>query len=149
MSMNDVKLDSKKLDALIKEISNRMPTIKVGIMGEKASRADNEEMNNAEIGAVHEFGSEKRKIPQRSFLRMPLETKLPDAIEKLKTDKNQQVNVKDIAYQIGAAANAIIEEAFLTEGFGQWPKTKHLNMGSSTLLDTGKLSQSIAFEVET
>jgi len=43
-------------------------TASVGIQGIKAS-ADHDGITNVEIGAIHEFGSPEKNIPERSFIR--------------------------------------------------------------------------------
>jgi len=138
--MSAVEFNDKELKKLIKKFSEKMPSIKVGILGEKASRG-NESLNNAEIGAFHEFGTDT--IPMRSFLRMPIETKLAEEIAFIKMGKGASVN--EMAYEIGQAAVDVITGAFATCGYGQWSPSKE---NGDTLIETGQLQESINFEIE-
>ena len=54
--------------------------------GHKKSKTASE-MTNAEIGAIHEFGikNEKARMPQRSFLKMPLTKAAKELFEKRQT----------------------------------------------------------------
>jgi len=110
--------------------------------------------SNAEIGAKHEFGI---GVPQRSFLRMPLENKLPEFVEK--TVKEPEELIKDslknstlapLMMALATACEATIQGAFETGGFGNWPAhsptTKSI---SGKLLDeTGQLRKAIKTEVK-
>lgn len=79
-SQNDTdwKALKKRLKPLTKD-----PRAKVGIVGQKA---DDEKggANMAEIAAVHEFGSPKRGIPERSFIRSTLEANKDQYVALLK-----------------------------------------------------------------
>ena len=99
-------------------------------------------------------------IPVRSFLQMPLEDKkrlfknitknidfddLIDYVEKTG-------DLESLAVMIGAGAVETINEAFDSSGFGQWEPDSSFTTsrkGSSLpLQNTGKLRQSISYEVE-
>jgi len=56
-----------KIQRKIKAVGN----VYVGLLGAKAAKIypDGHGYTTAEVGAVHEYGSEERNIPQRSFLR--------------------------------------------------------------------------------
>ena len=125
---------------IIKELSNKMPYVKVGVLGEHANRIDGK-MNNADVGLIHEFGS--KNAPMRSFLRMPLGFYLNDKIRS--SDYDGKMSISDSLYRIGAIAQAICQESFLTEGFGTWRPSQKSE--GRTLVDTGQLMNSIKFEV--
>ena len=78
---DEVKLEWKKLLNCIKAMKEGFPSVKVGILGDNAARQEGE-LNNAEIGFTNEFGKMTGypKIPARSFLRMPLKTRLNNYI---------------------------------------------------------------------
>ncbi len=119
-----------KVNANIDELNKLMRVLKepykvrVGILGNKAeAQHDNKSgLTNVEIGTFHEFGT--KKMPQRSFLMMPLQEKLSEEIPKLKKYIFKQFFVKKAPKQfymdLGAKALDIIESAFNTNGFGQW-----------------------------
>jgi len=153
-----LNVDLNLLKKLQKNISEKYYT-KVGILAGKTTREVEEDqtINNAELGLIHEFGSKTENIPARSFLRFPLEFKgkaLTNLIVKDK-EKIQKViandGLKSVYKKLGAAAEAIIQEAFETGGFGQWPDiteaTKKRKKSSSILIDTGQLRRSVTSKV--
>lgn len=139
-------------------------TLRVGILGSKArSQHDSESgVTNAELGSFHEFGTVK--MPQRSFLWMPLIEKLnfnnPD-MQGLKKVIWMQLFVKKAPEQfyrtLGAMALDAIEWAFQTNGGGMWrplsPRTEkqfsnRRKKGLPQILtDTGKLRRSMSFKI--
>lgn len=67
----------KQNDAVWKDLKKRLkpltqdPRAKVGVVGAQAAESRGK-MNMAELAAVHEFGSPKNRIPERSFIRSTL-----------------------------------------------------------------------------
>lgn len=154
--------------------------VRVGILGSKAeAQHDNKSgLTNVEIGTFHELGTEN--MPQRSFLMMPLQEKLSAEIPKMKKYIFKQFFIKKAPKQfymaLGSKALDIIENAFDTEGFGQWKlltkssrdalsrkagagnwrtaksitrfrKGLFAQLDHQILTDTGKLRRSISFKV--
>lgn len=130
MPKDNVKLEFKadELERLIKRLKSDK-VLRIGIIGSKAhSVHSGSSLTNAEIGTIHEFGSDDGKHPpRRSFLLDPLTEKL--------NFKNQDMKaIKSIAWKsifktykpdkfllsLGAKAMSIIEGAFLTAGYGNW-----------------------------
>jgi len=140
--MSEIKFNDKKIRKLLKQFSEELPTINVGILKDNNSRTDGR--TNAEIGSIHEFGSLDGKIPMRSFLRMPLYEWLGKEIKNIQ--KQKDLNIEEVAEQIGIAAVAVITDAFATNGFGTWEKCK--TKDEDILVDTGQLRDSISYEVE-
>lgn len=175
-----------KVNANIDELNKLMRFLKddykvrVGIIGNKGSAQHDgkSKLTNAQIGAFHEFGTEK--MPQRSFLMMPLQEKLSKEIPKMKKYIFKQFFEKRAPKQfyqdLGAKALDIIEQAFNTNGFGQWKplttsttavwerkvkirgwqnakrlttfqKGLRLSLGRQILTNTGKLRRSISMKV--
>lgn len=68
MSMKITKDDVSKVLASIQELANKQ--VLVGIPASKAERqeGDEEPINNAQLGYIHEYGSPKANIPARPFL---------------------------------------------------------------------------------
>ncbi len=147
---------------------------KVGIMGSKASemhqtttgasfkvgsrdvkKVTSSGLSNVQLGVIHEFGSHSRNIPARSFLRMPLETKRKELMEflgsKLAVQLIEEGNIKRLLLLLGIKAEAIIQSAFETSGFGTWqantPETIARKGSSSPLIDTAQLRRSITSKV--
>lgn len=107
-------------------------------------------MSNADIGLIHEKGSTLRNIPRRSFLEVPLTTKMPGIMERVGASLLKGINAGNIilAYQkLADYAEGIVYQAFPTSGYGTWPGLK--NGGPSHLIDTAQLRQSISSRVVT
>lgn len=122
--------------------------VRVGIIGSKATNQHDSKSGktNAEIGSYHEFGGTsvngKEQPPQRSFLWMPLK-------EQLKFDNSEMKELKKVMWKQFFVKNSadkfwqtlltkaleVIEEAFDTEGFGQW---KPLSYKTHLLVDKKK-----------
>jgi len=105
-----------------------------------------------EVGAKHEYGI---GLPRRSFLRMPLAIKgkeLGKAIEsEYKQILENNKSVDKALGLIGARAYNIIQQAFLTSGFGQWQSlsdyTVAMKESSRILIDTGILKNAVTWVV--
>jgi hypothetical protein len=75
-----IRVAVREVDRGLKPVMKSLETIRkkdsyvqVGVLAEGKGLDDRGEgMNNAEIAALHEFGSEDGKIPERSFLRSTL-----------------------------------------------------------------------------
>lgn len=100
-------------------------------------------------------------IPARSWLQMPLERR-KDLQKRIiqyfgegKEDVEHYIattgDLMSLAIMIGTAAVEQIQEAFQTDGFGEWKANSAYtiaNKGSAKpLVDTGSLRQAITFEV--
>jgi hypothetical protein len=146
----------KKTMAMAKSIDQvKSGYVAVGLPVEKAS---SKVYKNGEtvvsVGAVHEYGA--AGMTKRSFLRMPFIVK-KGTLDKVTALQFQEVfeNGKGISQAlglIGTAAVNVVQEAFTTRGFGQWPDisqmTKDRKGGSSqVLIDTGILRGSITYVV--
>lgn len=152
--MTRVKIDMSGFKPIRKAWEDRFKT-RVGILGGKASESHKgTELTNADIGAIHEFGSLSDNIPPRSFLRLPLEAKIGEWINKNRSrymELMEQGNVRKFYVGMGFAAKRIINKAFVTSGFGQWaqnkPETVKRKGSSKPLIDTGQLRASITSRV--
>jgi hypothetical protein len=132
--------------------------IKVGVLGNKVNRKSEGPLTNAEIGFKHEFGSYSERIPQRSFLRMPLQDKANDALDMLVKEgllgMLAQGQLKLILKLLGVACENVIGQAFETAGFGNWkPLTKFTierkrQHNPQPLIDTRQLQRSITSRVD-
>ncbi len=106
--------------------------VRVGVLaGEKTTRHDIEKenqdkINNPTLGAAHEFGVKSRNLPARSFLRMPLMLFLPRQVDNIGRDVWRLLVVQKgpllALKQLGVLAENVVQQAFETGGFGQWPK---------------------------
>lgn len=165
-----IRADLSKLESLLKEIGGEY-VARVGILDESGTPVEGGNgLTMGALGLIHEFGSETNNIPPRSFLRMPLETKQDQLIEKLDTGEVKKAiesgDIKQIYKVLGREGEQIVKDAFLTKGFGNWkdnaPITIHGGWmtnkngksfyvkGKGTdkpLIDTGALMRSIASDV--
>ncbi len=149
-----IKFNLDGLDDLKKKLGGSYVT-RVGILGGKAAREDDAPMNNAEIGLVHEFGSEGANIPPRSFLRLPLEEKRRELMKAFATNTARAAiesgDYKKVFQVLGVKAEEIIQEAFASGGFGRWPALKASTVAmkgsSAILIDTGQLRRAITSDV--
>lgn len=175
MADDDIEMNLKGLDQLLKAIKERPPVGKVGILGGSNTRSEGkktltfneiqkitkprgkgEAPTNASIGAVHEFGDPSRNIPQRSFLRIP--------ISDLWTKRLVQANAFDedvlkTVLKTGSfltwmqkatvIAESIVVEAFTNNGYGEWKahSAGYTNNTGMILVDTTQLKNSISSEV--
>ena len=129
--------------------------VKVGLWGSRRARKDKTAPNNPTIGAVHEFGSFTKGIPQRSFLRMPLIEYLPEAIKALGEESWRALILEKgfaaALTQLGVLAVSVVQDAFESGGFGKWAPLKKATIrrkkSSAILIDTGDMRQDIRFKV--
>lgn len=154
MSDSDtVELNIKPLEQLIKALKDP-PVARVGILGSKNYRHGGS--SNATIGAAHEFGT--TSIPQRSFLRIPIQENLQKRLEAagaLDEQVLKQViktgSVVPWLKKVTVIAQGIVLDAFHTGGFGKWaalnPATLKRKKVQQILVETQQLRNSITHEV--
>lgn len=157
---SDIELNTKALDQLIKAFGDNIPTIKIGVLGNGARsiQGKGSSPTNAEIGAAHEFGAPAHKLPMRSFLRMPLNTRLSDYMENAGLFKEQTIkdfiktgSIETFIKLTGELALNVVRDAFETGGFGKWAKWKdpsYTNNSGMLLVDSHQLRDSISYEVK-
>ncbi len=153
--------------------------VHVGVLGGKDARQDMPGQytpGNAEIGAIHEFGitggvsplkvpgqskqpAGKKgahvNIPERSWLRMPVITKLPEAINAQSRAKWRDSILRDgvsaTLKRLGILAEAVIQDAFATGGFGTWAKLSKVTIrrkkSAAILIASAQLRQSVTSRV--
>lgn len=155
--MAKVKADLTELNKLMRSLKKDV-RVRVGILGSKAkAQHGDSSLTNAEIGTFHEFGTSK--MPQRSFLMMPLQEKLSDQVVEMKKEAFKdffQKNKPEVFFNyLGALAVHIVHNAFDSNGFGQWKEltaaTKRAkarkNLSPNTLIAKGQLKNSISMKV--
>lgn len=163
--MNIVRLNVRGIAALRTVVAGfRNARVKVGLLGNHADRFDASwnkmAKNNPTIGMEHEFGVARnpwgRRTPARSFLRMPLMTRLPKKIEMIGAATWRAIILKrslaDALANLGAAAKATIQEAFNTGGWGQWQPISVQQMkrkGGRTviLIDSAQMRKAVTSKV--
>lgn len=165
--MAKVHYDDTELNKIMKMLKDDY-TLRVGIMGSKASAQHGKDnITNVEVGTFHEFGTSR--MPQRSFLFKPLMERLQFSNPEmafLKSAVFRQFFVKNTPLKffqdLGAKALDVVEDAFNTNGFGEWEpltvrtekqfsKARKRNIkknGYQILTDTGRLRRSITFKIK-
>jgi len=143
----EIKTDTVKLEKLIKNLKGKH-YVDIGLLGEKGA-----DSNVIEYGSVHEFGSISKNIPERSFIKMPIETKQNEIAADAKKNFEKHLeegDIKAIFKDIGISAEAQIQDAFSTGGFGTWEplserylKFKEAIGKTSILIIEGTLRKSI------
>lgn len=143
-----VEGDFSRLEKLVENLGKRY-FVDIGIIG-AGGYTEEGGITQAGIGAVQEFGTNKAGrfrntiIPERSFIRMPLETgqefiekEIEPHIQKL----IEEGNIKRIFELIGIAGEARIQKAFETGGFGTWAPNSDITIHGSNypLLKAGKI----------
>ena len=143
-----------RLDVLAAQIQDTV--VRIGV-------TDSTQVEKAKI---HEFGTSHtmtfeedgkqykiKGVPARSFIRMPLSLFLPKALAEADTfieGHEGKIDAQKIGDALGEVGVEVIQEAFASQGFGQWPS--HLseaykeNNDNPVLDKTGKLKHSIGFE---
>lgn len=173
---SETTLETPGLDKLIRAMKAKAPSIRIGILGAKSARDEQavkggKAVNassgklkaakgtvnvetNAEVGAIHEFGS--KNSPQRSFLRVPIADNLGKEMERSgaldKASLAEVIKGGSIlpwAKKIAVIAEGIVAEAFKTGGFGKWvPSNMKNKKVHDTLVETQQLRNSITSEVK-
>lgn len=173
LGASTVKLNTKNLDAIQRSLKTNF-VARVGVLGPKATGRTITErkhfvgspdggitpvtypstMSNADIGIIHEKGSISAGIPRRSFIEMPLTTKMPWVMKKLGQqwiDALTKTNIKGMVKKLGIMGEKVIQTAFATRGFGRWaPNTQQTiaRKGSDMpLIDSAQLRKSISSDV--
>lgn len=150
----ETTIELKGLDALVKALKiNPPPEIRIGILGGTSARSG-KGLNNAEIGAFHEFGT--TKLPQRSFLRVPLTENLEKHLTKagaFNQDMLRQViatgSLRPWLQKVAVLAEGIVLGAFDSGGYGKWmPSDMRFKKVHQTLVETQQLRNSISFEIK-
>jgi hypothetical protein len=152
---NDVKikLNFKGLNDFKKNL-NKNIEVRVGILSGKDDTR-NDKNSNATIGLNHEFPaySENPRLPQRSWLRMPLFDKLN--VNKIKDSGIQKdiLENKPMLFfkKLGILCENIIQEGFETGGFGKWKPLSEYTIAKKKsdqiLINTAQLRKSVHSKV--
>lgn len=150
---SSLKFDLTKLQTFVKGVDDKH-RVQVGIFGNKSARKDGGDLSNADVGAVHEFGSFSDNIPMRSFLRMPLNTQSDQILKQVTPGSRELVATGKMTLllkRLGIACENVIQAAFASRGFGTWKPNKPATIrrkGSDVpLIDTAQLRRSIASRV--
>lgn len=180
--MDNIKFKTDNLTKLLRSLKgDDNKVVRVGIIGSKAQTSHGKNLTNAQLGTFHEFGGKNDHPPRRSFLEDSLKLKLDlkeDKGLKKSAFKNvfQKGKTDTFLTELGARSVQIIENGFLTAGYGRWkPLSKSTwsqwerkagisgwrtarsiatfrkglkkSLDRTPLIDTGKLKGSISFKI--
>lgn len=147
-----MKSDFRQLDLFVKGFGTK-DVVKVGVLSNKDPRKSGP-AGNAELGAIHEFGSYSKHIPARSWLRMPIMQFADEIVAMASKSADYYLSKGDIngiLRNLGIACEHVIQRAFATSGFGQWapnaPSTIRKKGSSKPLIDTRQLARSVTSKV--
>lgn len=151
----------KDFQALVKSIKKDAHRIKVGVLddGGAGSEVRDGGYSNAEIAAIHEFGSADGRIPERSFIRSTFEANREKYQANLKTLLRQVLDGKQTipnAFNlIGARIAADIKKRVTTGAPIPPPNApavaaRKARLGKNggvvrTLVDTGRMIASVTW----
>jgi hypothetical protein len=126
--------------------------VRVGVLDDAPKRGGGP-YSLLEVAAVHEFGAPAAGIPQRSFVRAPIDAARAQIQAAQATLARQIVQGKvsgAVAMQrLGALAKGVIQKAIAQGIEPPLLSATVERKGSSTpLVDTGQLRSSIAYRVE-
>lgn len=143
----------KKINSIKKSVFIGIPSkVNKEVVDEETGK--NLEINLATLAMVHEFGSPKMNIPERSFLKIPLINNKADLNEFVKDGLKKfikgEISEDDFLGLIGEKATDISLSAIES---GQIkpelkPNTIKRKKSSLPLIDTGVLSNSITWEIK-
>lgn len=110
-------------------------------------------LTNPQIAAKNEFGID---VPRRSMLRMPFHLHGDKVLKDAQVDARAQLahaarapraTARRILARVGVAGENLIQEAFDTQGFGEWtpnaPLTVELKGSDAPLIDSGQLRHAV------
>lgn len=138
----------EKLEGKITEIMGL--SVVVGVTAKSNARSD--ELTNADLAMIHEFGSPTHNIPERSFLRKPLINNAEAVANLAKNAIGKfiagEMSLETALGYVGEEAKGISKEA-VTNGISPAlkPATIKHKKSSKPLIDTGQLLNSITYEV--
>ncbi len=149
-----VEGDFSILEKLVEELG-KSHFVDIGVLGDEGHKIHpDSEDTIAQIGAKHEFGVLSEKLPKRSFILMPIQSRQKQIqlqVEKGMDEKIAKGDIEGIFKDIGIAAEAAIQESFETGGFGQWrplaARTIAAKGSSAILIDRGFLRKAITSRV--
>lgn len=124
----------------------------VGVTRATAGRGQTGEINNAELLAVHEFGTKDGRVPERAPIRSSMSNNR-DAYVKSHADNLRKVVRDEMPFEksldlLGLRAAADVQQNIRDGDLLPLAQSTIDRKGSSTpLIDTGNLRQSITHEV--
>ena len=152
MSVTDRDLGYRRIIEDLKALSDA-PHVLVGIRQAEGSKiAEGEEITLAGIAAVNEFGSADGKIPSRPFLRSTVDENRDKYVKVMETNAKLMLDGKSSMEKgltlLGFRVVRDVQKKIRNNDFPRnAPATIKEKKSSKPLIDTGRLRQSIDFEL--
>lgn len=129
----------------------------VGIRQEKGSEVEEgDDLNLAQIAAVNEFGSSDGHVPERSFLRSTVDENKERYFSQMVKDLGSTVDgdvmfsEQQVLKRMGLRAVADVQKKITElQDPPNAPSTIKRKGSSNPLIDTGRMRQSIDYEIRT
>ena len=123
-----VEMNLDGLKSMLKELSTR-PVLSVGVFAGKGDdrTTGGENVDNAALAMIHEYGSPVSNIPPRSFIRQPLADHAKEIMAPFAGKCDDFVKANGLAKLltlVGKKCEFIIDGAFATDGYGKWAPLK-------------------------
>ena len=130
------------------------PHVRVGVLGSKGGNAEHSSgITMVELAAIHEFGSPKNNIPQRSWIRSTFDDNAALAAFSVKIVAallNGKIELDRALDMIGAFAATEIKKN-VTQGEHiappLQPETIRRKKSTRPLVDTGRMINAVTWEV--
>lgn len=161
-----IKDDKSKLNAILKDFKDLKGSyVKIGyIEGDKSHKSKKDRskkhsnknttyINMAQLASVHEYGSPKKGIPERSFIRSWVDNNQPEIMRRIERMVKGIIDGKvtpEIALKtIGVFASGGIKKQLKSISTPPLSEKTIKEKGSSQpLIDTGQMRSSIRFIVK-
>lgn len=128
------------------------PVVRIGVLGAGGEARD--DLTQAELAAIHEFGAPRANVPERSFLRATADAKRLEWLALLeRTLRLVTAGRLDLEAALGIVGQKAVADvvARIRRGAGipppLQPETIQRKGSDRPLVDTGRLVQSITYEV--
>ncbi len=154
--MSSVKVNLKGWLNVKKQIAGlAAKSVRVGVFSNE--RHPDSDYSDAELAALHEYGSPKGMIPERSFLRSTLERKdVQERVTKLMGKVSGQVAAgkTSVTEALGVLGEVLADEVKetleqnKTSGPPLAPETVERKQSDTKLVDTGRLVDKVGWVIK-
>ena len=141
-----VTADGRKFQKMLKELAEK--EVRVGFQHGKATEEDGSDI--CDIAAWNELGTVH--IPARPFLRMSVDdnaSKIKSFLQEKKKDLVRGISAEQVLKEIGIFQKDLIQEKITDGSFAPNAASTVKKKGSSKpLIDTGRMRQSVNYEIK-
>lgn len=148
-----VKLIHVPGNVTIAELKSRVTGGHIVKIGFPSGASEKDGTPSALVGAVHEFGSESRGIPERSFLRSTMQEQMNKYIEMNKRTLQRVVNgamrMRLALELLGQVASGDVKKKIRSGPFTPLSQGTIDRKGSDRpLIDTGDMLKNVTYELD-